>query len=76
MKVNDYHVLNVTGPNFATGGMCTVYHSDDYRPQDLSASYTVSVELYIEYAEKGHLGLMYNVQDLGNYDAIYFRSVR
>ena len=67
-----HNVLSVTGGSWSVDRMCRIMHSDQYTT-DQSVSYSVSVDLYNVNSDVGHVGVMYNVQDLNNFDSVYFR---
>jgi len=64
------YLLNTEGGVWNTDGWCTVL--DDQEGDDDDA-YTVSVDLYADTEEENHLGIAYNVQDINNFDIIYYR---
>jgi hypothetical protein len=51
-------------------GWCTVLDDQEGANDD---EYTVSVDLYADTEEENHLGIAYNVQDMNNFDFIYYR---
>ena len=72
-KVDTYYVLHSNDGKWPANGFCralfpTILNSDNYE---------VSSELYNQIGwnggNSGHLGLMYNVIDINNFDFVYFR---
>ena len=64
------YLINTEGGVWETDGWCTVL--DGQTGAD-DSSYTVSVDLYADTEEENHLGIAYNVQDMNNFDIIYYR---
>ena len=67
---NGKFLLNTEGGSWYTNGWCTVLDNGQTDTND--NSYTLSAALFADNEEKGHLGLAYNVQDIDNFDFIYY----
>jgi TPR repeat protein len=68
-KTPDYFSLFATGARWPQDGFCAVFNNLEMTKN----SYSASVELYNENSNGGHPGIMYNAQDINNYDFVYFR---
>ena len=75
VRDGEHFVLEVTGGSLPADGACRVHYNPNVPLHMEHESYEVSADLYNENTGPGHLGLMYNVQDIDNFDAIYFRYV-
>ena len=74
---SSYLALVGTGGTFPASGFCRVQHHSTLSGS--VSSYEIQAYLYNvrskDGATHGHLGVMYNVQDINNFDFVYFRSV-
>ena len=68
---NGKFLLNTEGGVWNTDGWCTVLECGQTDAND--NSYTLSVSLFADNEKECHLGLAYNVQDIDNFDFIYYR---
>ena len=59
------------GGEWPEAGICVVY--DKQEISDYSVSYSISVDLYNTKSNQGYLGIMFNAEDLDNFDFVYFR---
>ena len=76
----DVHEENYTvfakGGEWPAAGMCVVYDIEDIIEIVNNVSYTISVDLYNTKDNQGNVGVMYNAEDVDNYDYVYFRYVQ
>jgi hypothetical protein len=64
------YLINTDGGDWGRDGWCTVLDGQQGANDN---AYTVSVDLYADTNAENHLGIAYNVQDINNYDIIYYR---
>ena len=84
MKHADHYTIEAYGTGVAGTGYCRVRYDPHFRTYedapsnsiasgDVRSSYMFSVDIHVQTAGDGYLGLMYNAADLDNFDFIFLR---